>query len=163
MHRDIKPYNVVVDLPSRRVKIIDWGLADFYLPKTSYNVRVSSLSYKSPELLLGIEHYHYALDVWCLGVSIAGLAFLIEPFFFSGGKFDMIINIANHFGMTDFLQFASKYGVFLSEKVKDLLSKSGRKLTDFINKDNCHIAEEALVDLLGQMIRIDQEDRVTPA
>jgi len=32
MHRDIKPQNVLIDKQKRIIKIIDWGLADYYLP-----------------------------------------------------------------------------------------------------------------------------------
>jgi casein kinase II subunit alpha len=33
IHRDIKPQNVLIDRKSQILKIIDWGLADYYLPK----------------------------------------------------------------------------------------------------------------------------------
>ncbi len=32
MHRDIKPQNVLIDYRDKKLKIIDWGLADYYLP-----------------------------------------------------------------------------------------------------------------------------------
>ena len=32
MHRDLKPQNVLVDVNTNDVYIIDWGLADFYIP-----------------------------------------------------------------------------------------------------------------------------------
>jgi len=32
MHRDIKPANVLIDHNQRQLKLIDWGLADFYFP-----------------------------------------------------------------------------------------------------------------------------------
>lgn len=41
MHRDIKPGNIIVNQDTHKIKLIDWGLAEFYLPKTSYNVRVN--------------------------------------------------------------------------------------------------------------------------
>ena len=40
MHRDIKPQNVVIDHEKRKLRIIDWGLGEFYLPEKDYNVRV---------------------------------------------------------------------------------------------------------------------------
>ena len=40
MHRDVKPSNIIVDEETHKIKLIDWGLAEFYLPNTSYNVRV---------------------------------------------------------------------------------------------------------------------------
>lgn len=34
MHRDIKPQNVLIDYITREVYIIDWGLADYYKPRS---------------------------------------------------------------------------------------------------------------------------------
>jgi casein kinase II subunit alpha len=48
MHRDIKPGNVMIDDKLKKVRIIDWGLGEFYLPDQDYNVRVSSRYYKGP-------------------------------------------------------------------------------------------------------------------
>ena len=53
MHRDIKPQNVMIDHKQKKLRIIDWGLGEFYLPEKDYNVRVSSRYYKGPELLVG--------------------------------------------------------------------------------------------------------------
>lgn len=30
MHRDVKPHNVMIDHRIRKIRLIDWGLADFY-------------------------------------------------------------------------------------------------------------------------------------
>jgi serine/threonine protein kinase len=40
MHRDVKPANVLIDHSRRQLKLIDWGLADFYFPGKEYPVRV---------------------------------------------------------------------------------------------------------------------------
>lgn len=32
MHRDVKPHNVMIDHENRRLRLIDWGLAEFYHP-----------------------------------------------------------------------------------------------------------------------------------
>jgi casein kinase II subunit alpha len=32
MHRDVKPLNIVIDHASRDLRLIDWGLADYFLP-----------------------------------------------------------------------------------------------------------------------------------
>ena len=32
MHRDIKPRNIAIDHPNRKLRLIDWGLAEFYHP-----------------------------------------------------------------------------------------------------------------------------------
>lgn len=42
MHRDVKPHNVMIDHEKRKLRLIDWGLAEFYHPGKEYNVRVAS-------------------------------------------------------------------------------------------------------------------------
>lgn len=42
MHRDVKPHNVMIDHSTRQLRLIDWGLAEFYHPGREYNVRVAS-------------------------------------------------------------------------------------------------------------------------
>lgn len=69
MHRDVKPHNVMIDHSKRRLRLIDWGLAEFYHPSTEYNVRVASRYFKGPELLVNLREYDYSLDIWSLGKS----------------------------------------------------------------------------------------------
>ena len=53
--RDVKPGNVLIDHAKRQLKLIDWGLADFYTPGKEYPVRVATRFYKGPELLVDIK------------------------------------------------------------------------------------------------------------
>ncbi|KAL3927986.1 MAG: hypothetical protein SGPRY_002580, partial [Prymnesium sp.] len=62
MHRDVKPHNVMIDHQKRQLRLIDWGLAEFYHPNREYNVRVASRYFKGPELLVDLQDYDYALD-----------------------------------------------------------------------------------------------------
>ena len=32
IHRDVKPHNVMIDHNQKKLRLIDWGLAEFYLP-----------------------------------------------------------------------------------------------------------------------------------
>ena len=41
IHRDIKPGNVLINHAEQEVRIADWGLADFYIPKKKFNCRVA--------------------------------------------------------------------------------------------------------------------------
>jgi casein kinase II subunit alpha len=89
MHRDVKPHNVMIDHEHRKVckpfrglhhtnilfqlRLIDWGLAEFYHPKTEYNVRVASRYFKGPELLVDFQEYDYSLDLWSYGCMFASM------------------------------------------------------------------------------------------
>ncbi|KAG1433783.1 hypothetical protein G6F57_021923 [Rhizopus arrhizus] len=73
MHRDVKPHNVMIDHEKRQLRLIDWGLADFYHPGEKYNVRVASRCFKGPELLVDFYYYDYSLDLWSFGCMLAGM------------------------------------------------------------------------------------------
>ena len=73
MHRDVKALNIVVDHDKKLLKLIDWGLAEFYHYRKEYNVRVSSRHYKGPELLCYYNYYDYSLDVWSTGAMLAAI------------------------------------------------------------------------------------------
>ena len=61
----------------RELKIIDWGLADFYFPNKDYNVRVASRYFKGPELLVNYQYYDYSLDIWGLGCTFASIVIIL--------------------------------------------------------------------------------------
>lgn len=56
-----------------QLRLIDWGLAEFYHPNTEYHIRVGSRYYKGPELLVGYKRYDYSLDMWSVGCMLASL------------------------------------------------------------------------------------------
>lgn len=85
MHRDVKPHNVMIDHEHRQLRLIDWGLAEFYHPGKELNVRVASRYFKGPELLVDMQDYDYSLDIWSVGCMLAGMVsmsilFCIVPF-----------------------------------------------------------------------------------
>ena len=92
MHRDVKPHNVMIDHEKRSLRLIDWGLAEFYHPGREYNVRVASRYFKGPELLVDFQEYDYALDLWSLGCMFAGMIFKKEPFFHGHDNFVALLN-----------------------------------------------------------------------
>jgi casein kinase II subunit alpha len=77
MHRDIKPHNIMIDHNLRKLRVIDWGLAEFYFPGREFNVRVASRYYKGPELLVNDQLYNYSLDIWSLGTMLAAMVIFI--------------------------------------------------------------------------------------
>ncbi|MBA0653685.1 hypothetical protein Goklo_020829, partial [Gossypium klotzschianum] len=102
MHRDVKPHNVMIDHEQRKLRLIDWGLAEFYHPGTEYNVRVASRYFKGPELLVDLQDYDYSLDLWSLGCMFAGMGCAIqifrkEPFFYGHDNYDQLAKIAKSF------------------------------------------------------------------
>lgn len=109
IHRDIKPGNILFDHDERTLKIADWGLADFYVPGTKYNVRVASRYFKAPELLCENGYYDYQLDIWSVGCMLAGMVFQREPFFKGADNKDQLIKIAKVTGTQEILDYIKKY------------------------------------------------------
>ncbi len=78
LHRDIKCSNVLIS-PRHVVKLADFGLARSTLSpdgregKKRLTNNVVTMWYKSPELLLGMPRYSYAVDVWSTGCILAEL------------------------------------------------------------------------------------------
>ncbi|KAL7525878.1 hypothetical protein ACHAWF_001546 [Thalassiosira exigua] len=114
--------------PSRRsppapLTLVDLGLADFYLPGKSYNVRVASRHYKPPELLIGHDRYDYAVDVWSAGCILAGLLFRKEPFFRGKDNEDQLGKIVDVLGTRDFLPYVRRCGVRLSSGARAAIGR----------------------------------------
>lgn len=78
MHRDVKPHNVMIDHELRKLRLIDWGLAEFYHPGKEYNVRVASRY----DLPLGFLILYRDFLLWRLMRDIH-VTFVIENFFCS--------------------------------------------------------------------------------
>lgn len=109
MHRDVKPHNVMIDHSEKKLRLIDWGLAEFYHPGREYNVRVASRYYKGPELLVGLQLYDYSLDMWSLGCMLAGMVFQKEPFFQGQDNYDQLVKIAKVLGTDGLFEYLDKY------------------------------------------------------
>ena len=75
---------------SLQLRLIDWGLAEFYHPNQEYNVRVASRYFKGPELLVDYQYYDYSLDMWSLGCMLASIIFRKEPFFHGHDNYDQV-------------------------------------------------------------------------
>ena len=128
MHRDVKPRNVLINRRGRSLHaplmLIDLGLADFYHPNVSYNVRVASRHYKAPELLIGYGFYDYAIDLWGVGCILAGLLWRREPFFRGKDNIDQLAKIISILGTEDLVAFVNEHQLELSEEVQMELQDS---------------------------------------
>ena len=111
IHRDIKPMNLIVDNNTHQLKVIDWGLSEFYHPDKELNTRVSSRPYKSPELLVGFQLYDFSMDIWSLGCMFAAMIFRKEHFFLGKDNGDQLIKIIGILGSNGFFEFIKKYKI----------------------------------------------------
>lgn len=121
MHRDLKPLNIIVNHKEQDLRVIDWGLAEFYSPEKDYNVRVASRYYKGPELLVDDRCYHYSLDIWSLGCTFAGMIFRKDTMFKGKDNYDQLIRIMDVLGDEDLHEYVNKYNLKIPKEVKKLM------------------------------------------
>ena len=163
MHRDIKPHNIMIDHPARKLRVIDWGLAEFYHPGQEYNVRVASRYYKGPELLVDDRLYGYSLDIWSLGCTLAGIIFMKEPFFKGKSNFDQLVRIAKVLGTENLMKYVKKYKLTLDHRYHNIIGNfPALSWETFITKENAHLCSEDALDLLSKMLLYEREERVLP-
>ena len=163
MHRDVKPQNIVVDPEKKILKLIDWGLAEFYHPGQDYNVRVASRFFKGPELLVDDIYYDYSLDIWSAGAMFASMIFKKEPFFQGSDNYDQLVKITRVLGTDDLFKYLSKYKLKLDENYNGLIEKCPKKpWTKFITPENKDRANDDAIDLLSKMLVYDKAERILP-
>lgn len=163
MHRDIKPHNIMIDHPRRKLKVIDWGLADLYVPDHKYNVRVASRYFKSPELLVGMQQYNYSLDTWSLGCVLAGIVFKKEPFFYGEDNEDQLVKIAEVLGSQALGEYLFKYRIVIDSLFEQKIGyKDKISFNDFVTVDNSELATPDAIDLISKLLVYDHIDRLLP-
>ncbi|KRH92078.1 Serine/threonine protein kinase, partial [Pseudoloma neurophilia] len=69
VHRDLKIENVLIKNDGT-VKIIDFGLSNFYNKNNYLNTFCGSLQFAAPELLKGIVYEGPEIDIWSLGIIL---------------------------------------------------------------------------------------------
>lgn len=161
MHRDVKPHNIMIDHNARKLRLIDWGLAEFYHPGTEYNVRVASRYFKGPELLVDFRYYDYSLDLWSFGATLASIVFRKEPFFHGKSNTDQLVQIARILGTDDLHRYLDKYELKLGPEYEDLGHYIRRPWSRFVNSNNQHLVSDEVIDLIDKVLRYDHQGRLT--
>ncbi|SCU77861.1 LAME_0A02476g1_1 [Lachancea meyersii CBS 8951] len=162
MHRDVKPHNVMIDHARRKLRLIDWGLAEFYHPTMEYNVRVASRFFKGPELLVDYRMYDYSLDLWSFGTMLASMVFQKEPFFHGTSNTDQLVKIVRILGSDDFETYLQKYQITLPQEFHDIDQYIRRPWYRFVNDANKHLSEnDEIIDLIDNLLRYDHQERLT--
>jgi len=156
--------------------LIDLGLADFYYPSHRYNVRVASRHYKSPELLIGYEYYHYSIDMWGFGCILAGLLFRREPFFRGKDNTDQLGKIVAILGTHDFYHYLQRYKIVLEPQLSAVVQQYPAQRQDWFTlwqrqkqqQESSRTRSNSLpstvldgLDLLDKLLVYDHERRLT--
>ncbi|RLV89621.1 Casein kinase II subunit alpha [Spathaspora sp. JA1] len=161
MHRDVKPHNVMIDHDRKQLRLIDWGLAEYYHPGTEYNVRVASRYFKGPELLVDFRLYDYSLDLWSFGCMLASMVFIKEPFFHGKSNTDQLVQIVRVLGSNNLNKYLGKYNITLSDEYEDIGYYNRRPWERFVNDNNQHLVSSEFLDFIDKLLRYDHQERLT--
>ncbi len=156
-HRDIKPQNMIIT-DKRQLKIIDWGLAEFYWPNYRYSVRVASRYYKGPELLVEYPYYDYSLDIWSFGCVLAELIFKKFPFFHGSSNNDQMCKIIKFLGKKDLRLYLKKFNI--NYEIPDYGPEERISFKTFLNENQSIIFKDG-IDLLDKILIYDHSERLT--
>ncbi|CAD8051770.1 unnamed protein product [Paramecium sonneborni] len=163
MHRDVKPQNIIVDPKKKLLKLLDFGLAEYYHPGQDYNVRVASRYFKGPELLVDNVYYDYSLDIWSTGAMMASMIFKKEPFFQGQDNYDQLVVISKVLGTEELQAYIKKYRIRLDPVLESKLGNYPKKeWVKFINAENKHLCSDEAIDILSRMLIYDHALRITP-
>lgn len=139
-----------------QLRLIDWGLAEFYHKGTEYNVRVASRYFKGPELLVDFQEYDYSLDMWSLGAMFASMIFRKEPFFHGISNADQLVKIAKVLGTEELFEYLDKYDIELDSQYDDILSRYPKKpWHSFVNAENQRFVSNEAIDFLDKLLKYD--------
>ena len=80
VHRDLKIENMLVDRVTQDIKLLDFGLCNFFSPNDKLGTFCGSLYFAAPELLRGLVYSGPEVDVWSLGIILYVLVCGKVPF-----------------------------------------------------------------------------------
>jgi len=160
MHRDIKPLNIAIDPDTFRTTVIDWGLADFYIPGKEYSAKGGTTRYKAPEQLLAYPYLSYPLDMWAAGVSFGMMIFNIIPFYNADGELNILRKINRQLGTASLLETMDKYNITWLYP-NTLTFHTPTPWEELIDEKNAKKAVPEAISLLSQMLMYDFNKRIT--
>lgn len=163
MHRDIKPDNLLIDHEQKKIRLVDWGLAEVYFPKQQYSSYVGTLRYRSPELMMGYRYYDYCVDIWAAGVTM-GEMLCRYPFFEGNYSEDIMHEIALLVSCSDLLVACDKYGIEMCDLfLKRMPSYNFYGWDALWENTRPEMRDRDAFDLLRRMLCPDHINRITAA
>lgn len=157
-HRDLKPQNMVYDPTTGRVRVIDWGAANFkHWPSPEYGLttQVCTLWYRCPEILMEAKEYDpTALDVWSMGASLVHIWGRIKS---------CVFDLAGDNEIDTLLRIFKLVGSPTSEGMKKLPVWND-KLPKFPTRKasaTYKLPDDLLSDLVDKMLVTDPCNRIT--
>ncbi|XP_032502057.1 mitogen-activated protein kinase 11 isoform X5 [Phocoena sinus] len=154
IHRDLKPSNLAVN-EDCELRILDFGLArQADEEMTGY---VATRWYRAPEIMLNWMHYDQTVDIWSVGCIMAEL--LQGKALFPGNDYiDQLKRIMEVVGTPSpevLAKISSEHARTYIQSLPHMPQKDLRSIF--------HGANPLAVDLLGRMLVLDSDQRVSAA
>ena len=111
-HRDLKPENLLLD-KDKKIKIIDFGLSNYFDGVQKLETPCGSPCYASPEMVGGNKYNGFFIDVWATGIILFAMLCGYLPF--EDDNNDILFK--------QILSAKIDYPSHLSDLSKDLLKK----------------------------------------
>ena len=106
-HRDIKPSNILLK-EELEIKLIDFGLGNFYSKEEQLETPCGSPCYAAPELVTGNSYDGLGIDIWSSGITLFAMLCGYLPFNDDNRK-ELFRKIATcEYNMPDFLSSSAK-------------------------------------------------------
>ena len=113
-HRDLKPENLLLS-KNKILKIIDFGLSNFYDGQKRLQTPCGSPCYASPEMVKGKKYDGFNIDIWAIGVILFAMLCGYLPFEDDENDTDVLFN--------EIIKNKIDYPYFLSRLSLDILQK----------------------------------------
>ena len=78
-HRDLKPENLLL-VENKIIKIIDFGLSNYFNGEKKLETPCGSPSYASPEIIKGENYNGFSIDIWASGIIMFAMLCGYLPF-----------------------------------------------------------------------------------
>nr|CDS32482.1 kc2a neucr casein kinase II alpha chain [Hymenolepis microstoma] len=159
MHRDVKPSNVLINYRTKQLRLIDFGLAEFYEEGKRFNLGIGTVRYLAPEILLDYEYYHYAVDMWAFGVILASCIF--KKRMLGSLNVPQLKQVATLLGTSKLYRFMMR--VVITIDPASIIGTTDLPVTpwqSFVNDKNKEFATEDAIDLIDKLLVYDHNRRL---
>lgn len=159
IHRDLKPSNLLINSDSS-VKLCDFGLARTFSEgnqaqavMTEY---VSTRWYRSPELIIGSNHYNEGVDMWAVG-CIVGELFAGKPLFPGSSTLDQMERVVAFTGPPSASDIASMKSEYAETMIANLTYNQPRMTL----KQKLPNADADTIDFIQKLLVFNPEKRMS--
>ncbi|OHS98289.1 CMGC family protein kinase [Tritrichomonas foetus] len=158
IHRDLKPSNLLINSDST-VKLCDFGLARTFaegdICQTVMTEYVSTRWYRSPELIIGSNHYNEGVDMWAVGCIVAEL-YSTRPLFPGTSTLDQMERVVAFTGMPSKSDIASMHSEFAETMIANLTNTH----PPVTLKQKLPNADDTTIDFIAKCLVFNPEHRM---